>query len=1231
MFQAEKQTTIVLPGDSWCSYDEEESAYMPGGEKSYTIGEGMTFVVTVNPGEGAIYDIAGNAHLPYANGEKADAWVVSSVVNTDDLTTITLGGYAEPQGYSVTITPGDYMTKTTDSGAASQTGLTGAMTPVVYTANEGYYFPENYSVAEVNGISVTRNSYTQITVSGTPTADAAVTLAAPTAKTTPSAPTTAAATDCTTADNNDGKLTGVTTAMEYKKSDADSWTDGTGNDITGLVPGTYYVRIKATDTTLASDNQELTINAVAAKAHLTLNVGENGKVVMGSGIYGKGSTDGLNVSEDIDLKGKLNCSEDYFINVYEGASLNIQTGGAVSFYPAANNTGTITAVPANGYAFAGWYNGETLYSKEAALDYKIISGDLSLAAQFATVNVTGVSLEKTTAELAVDGNPLTLTATVSPNNATDKKVKWSVGGTDAGAVKLYTDADCTTEVGVDATETLTVYAKGISAGSATITATSNADNTKTASCAVTVNAAATEYPLWVGETRVTNENASNIDGNNKASYDASTNTLTLDGYEYSGSGYRGSSSTSAIFYNDTSDFTIELRGDNNTVTQTGSESGFSSNGVYTRGNLAFTGDGTLTVSSGRTSAVSRGINAKGNITISEDSKVVSTGGQSTNSHSYGVYADGNVIINGELTATGGDAKKYSIGVIAHNTTEHPEYHTSIEATGKLTAQGFTKAVARNVINHVRGNGWEDPSTDEMADIVINGEGQKLDKYRKVQFPAMRFPLNVKLVIGSGHDDYANALLEAAKDHPTSDGVYVYSDQFTLDGTTILNYMIPNIDSSGDPTTVGTVQYYFDSDAQNAGTNLQESLLYSIVAQKSSLDEYASEDQIRQGEMKSTDPITENQTFYILWRNPIDKINLQVDEPECGTDVQYEGVYPKEESMQPNVTIAEGADKVSIESEDGRKEVFWEIEGEDFPEKYVGKLKGGTEYLAGMTFDISFKYYVDKNSTKILVNNKKITVDESSNQTLEVHAPITAVHKWREVIEEPSLIHSGKAHNLCDGCGEEKDVKPIAKVFYYTVSGNGNVWTKGSNITSDFRFARSYNSKYEDYKEIKTLSKVEVDNKVLTKDQQYTTEAGSVWVKLKPSYLETLSTGKHTLKVTFTETYRDDPENPTASATVTATFTINNKSSGGGSTPKKDNVVTCQMAGFPANYAWNEAAKACQAGYVDAGGNFHPYRPSNRTVPNTSDRDIMIHAWIAMLSVTIGLFCAVKLLHEDWEV
>ena len=73
-------------------------------------------------------------------------------------------GYATPTAtHSVTITPGSNMTKTADSGDAEQTGLTGAMTDVVYTADNGYYYPTDYSVAEVSGIKVTRDSYTQIT------------------------------------------------------------------------------------------------------------------------------------------------------------------------------------------------------------------------------------------------------------------------------------------------------------------------------------------------------------------------------------------------------------------------------------------------------------------------------------------------------------------------------------------------------------------------------------------------------------------------------------------------------------------------------------------------------------------------------------------------------------------------------------------------------------------------------------------------------------------------------------------------------------------------------------------------------------------------------------------------------------------------------------------------------------------------------------------------------------
>ena len=88
--------------------------------------------------------------------------------------------------YTVTVTAAEHMTRKTDSGAEIQIGLTEAMTDVVYTAEDGYYFPESYSVAAVNGITVTRNSESQITVSGTPTANTEIKLTAPTEKTTTS-------------------------------------------------------------------------------------------------------------------------------------------------------------------------------------------------------------------------------------------------------------------------------------------------------------------------------------------------------------------------------------------------------------------------------------------------------------------------------------------------------------------------------------------------------------------------------------------------------------------------------------------------------------------------------------------------------------------------------------------------------------------------------------------------------------------------------------------------------------------------------------------------------------------------------------------------------------------------------------------------------------------------------------------------------------------------------------
>ena len=104
------------------------------------------------------------------------------------------------------------------------------------------------------------------------------------------------------------------------------------------------------------------------------------------------------------------------------------------------------------------------------------------------IPVTDVSLSPDTEQTICSDEdpPVEYTASISPDNATDKKVKWSIGGTDTGAVKLYKDKSCTEEVGTDATDQLKVYAKGISAGSAKVIAASNSDSDKTASCDVKV-------------------------------------------------------------------------------------------------------------------------------------------------------------------------------------------------------------------------------------------------------------------------------------------------------------------------------------------------------------------------------------------------------------------------------------------------------------------------------------------------------------------------------------------------------------------------------------------------------------------------------------------------------------------------------------------------------------------------------------------------------------------------
>ncbi|MBR3965573.1 MAG: Ig-like domain-containing protein [Clostridia bacterium] len=126
---------------------------------------------------------------------------------------------------------------------------------------------------------------------------------------------------------------------------------------------------------------------------------------------------------------------------------NVSTNRAVKEY-------TIIVKPSQ----SGWYNFNVLFDDKSETCYLNVGSN----------PVTGVSLNKTTASMT-EGESLTLTATVVPENATNKNVTWSSSDTNVATVSAS---------GV-------VTAKSV--GTATITV-KTADGSKTATCVVTVKA-----------------------------------------------------------------------------------------------------------------------------------------------------------------------------------------------------------------------------------------------------------------------------------------------------------------------------------------------------------------------------------------------------------------------------------------------------------------------------------------------------------------------------------------------------------------------------------------------------------------------------------------------------------------------------------------------------------------------------------------------------------------------
>ena len=100
---------------------------------------------------------------------------------------------------------------------------------------------------------------------------------------------------CTNSSNNDGKITGVNTTMEYSTaSDFSTKTACTGSEITGLANGTYYVRVAETTTHKAGAAATVSVPAYTSgtPTEYTITFNVNG----GSGTIPSQTTSGQKLS-----------------------------------------------------------------------------------------------------------------------------------------------------------------------------------------------------------------------------------------------------------------------------------------------------------------------------------------------------------------------------------------------------------------------------------------------------------------------------------------------------------------------------------------------------------------------------------------------------------------------------------------------------------------------------------------------------------------------------------------------------------------------------------------------------------------------------------------------------------------------------------------------------------------------------------------------------------------------
>ena len=206
----------------------------------------------------------------------------------------------------------------------------------------------------------------------------------------------------------------------------------------------------------------------------------------------------------------------------------------------------------------------------------------------------------------------------------------------------------------------------------------------------------------------------------------------------------------------------------------------------------------------------------------------------------------------------------------------------------------------------------------------------------------------------------------------------------------------------------------------------------------------------------------------------------------------------------------------------------------YPGANDGRITGVTDEMEYIE-DTDTKYYpcTGTEITGLKPGLYNVKYKDDKNHTLNIHAHIeikegtgtvpTHTHTygawvsddtnhWHEctdascssIKDKAVHVYDNDMDDTCNVCGYKR-VLPTPVVTYKFIEGANGSWTKNSGKNLGFKVNG----------EISRFTGVKVDGTLIGNDK-YTAVSGSTVVTLKKDYLETLSVGKHTLSVVYTD-------------------------------------------------------------------------------------------------------------------